>query len=117
MKPNPIAMKHCDWVRSEINKLLDAQVIHNSHSSWSAPIVVMPKENGGKCLVLNVRALNKVTQKFAWPMPRVEDTFQSLTVLSTSQHLISMVGTITYSLMKILFPKQLLHLLLENMNI
>ena len=31
-KPYPIAMKHYDWVRSEINKLLDAQVIHSSHS-------------------------------------------------------------------------------------
>ena len=29
----PIAMKYYDWVRSEINKLLDAQVIHSNHSS------------------------------------------------------------------------------------
>ena len=41
-----IAMKHYGWVRSEINKLLDAQVIHNSHSSWSAPITVVPKGDG-----------------------------------------------------------------------
>ena len=37
----PIAMKHYEWVRSAINKLLDAWVIHNNHSSWSAPVIVV----------------------------------------------------------------------------
>ena len=45
-KPYPIAMKCYDLVRSEINKLLDAQVICNSHSSWSAPIIVVPMGDG-----------------------------------------------------------------------
>ena len=45
--PYPITRKHDDWVRSEINKLLDAQVIHSSHSSWSAHIVVVPKGDCG----------------------------------------------------------------------
>ena len=58
----PLHMKQYDWVRSEINKLLDAQVIHNSNFSWSAPIIVVPKGDGGKCLVVDYRALNKVTQ-------------------------------------------------------
>ena len=47
-KPYPIAMKHYDWVKSEIEKLLAAKVICPSHSSWSAPIIVVPKGNGGK---------------------------------------------------------------------
>ena len=36
-KPYPIAMKHYDWVKNEINKLLYAKVIHSSYSSFSAP--------------------------------------------------------------------------------
>ena len=63
-KPYPIAMKHYEWVRNEIEKLLAAKVIHSSHSSWSAPIIVVPKGDGGKCLVIDYRALNKVTRKF-----------------------------------------------------
>ena len=43
-KPYPVAMKHYQWVKEEINKLLEAGVIRNSHSSWSAPIIVVPKE-------------------------------------------------------------------------
>ena len=71
-------MKHYNWVKNEIEKLLAAKVIHSSHSSWSAPIIVVPKGDGGKCLVIDYRALNKVTRKFTWPMPKVEDIFSKL---------------------------------------
>ena len=77
-KPYPIAMKHYNWVKNEIEKLLAAKVICSSHSSWSAPIIVVPKGNGGKCLVIDYRALNKVTRKFTWPMPKVKDIFSKL---------------------------------------
>ena len=77
-KPYPIAMKHYDWVKTEIEKLLATKVICPSPSSWSAPIIVVPKGNGGKCLVIDYRALNKVTRKFTWPMPKVEDIFSKL---------------------------------------
>ena len=94
----PITMKHYDWVRSEINKLLDAQVIHSSYSSWSAPIIVVPKGDGGKHLVINYRVLNKVTWKFV--CKGLKTSFQSWMMLSTSQHSISMLVTSTYPLMK-----------------
>ena len=77
-KPYPIAMKHYEWVKDEIEKLLATKVICTSHSSWSAPIIVVPKGEGGKCLVIDYRALNKVTRKFTWPMPKVEDIFSNL---------------------------------------
>ena len=77
-KPYPVAMKHYQWVKEEIDKLLEAGVIRNSHSSWSAPIIVVPKGDGDKRLVIDYRALNKVTRKFVWPMPKVEDIFSQL---------------------------------------
>ena len=77
-RPCPLAMKHYDWVKSEIEKLLPVKVICSSCSSWSAPIIVVPKGDGGKCLVIDYRALNKVTRKFTWPMPKVEDIFSKL---------------------------------------
>ena len=63
-KPYPIAMKNYQRVKDEIEKLLATKVIHTSHSSWSAPIIGVPKRDGGKCLVIDYRALNKVTRKF-----------------------------------------------------
>ena len=56
-------MKHYQWVKDEIEKLLATKAICTSHSSWSAPTIVVPKGDGGKCLVIDYRALNKVTRK------------------------------------------------------
>ena len=89
-KPYPITIKHYQWVKEEIEKLLAAKVIHSSRSSWSAPIIVVPKGDGGKHLVIDYRALNKVTRKFTWPMPKVEDIFSKLnraTYFTTLDHL------------------------------
>ena len=69
-KPYPIVMKHYNWVKNEIEKLLAAKVIHSSHSSWSAPIIVVPKGDAGKCLVIDYRALNKVTGNLHGPCPK-----------------------------------------------
>ena len=77
-KPYPVALKHYNWVKEEIDKLLEAGVIRNSHSSWLASIIVVPKGDGGKRLIIDYRALNKVTRKFVWPMPKLEDIFSQL---------------------------------------
>ena len=45
-KPYPITMKHYEWVKEEIEKLLTAKVICSSRSSWSVPIIVVPKGDG-----------------------------------------------------------------------
>ena len=77
-KPCALALKHYDWVRDEIYKLLKAGVILESHSSWSAPIVVVQKSDGGKRLCMDFRALNAITRTCEWPMPRVKDIFAKL---------------------------------------
>ena len=77
-KPYPIAMKHYEMVKDEIEKLFATKVIHTSLSSWSAPIIVVPKGDRGKHLVIDYRALNRVTRKFTWPMPKVKDIFSKL---------------------------------------
>ena len=45
-KPYSITMKNYQWVKEEIEKLLAAKVICSSRSSWSAPIIVVPKGDG-----------------------------------------------------------------------
>ena len=104
-KPYPIAMKHYDWVKNEIEKLLTAKVICSSCSSWSAPIIVVPKGDGGKCLVIDYRALNKVTRKFIWPMPKVEDIFSKLNRATYFTTLDLHAGYHHISLDKSLIPK------------
>ena len=47
-KPYAITMKNYQWEKEEIKKLLTAKVIHSSRLSWSAPIIIVPKGDGGK---------------------------------------------------------------------
>ena len=84
-KPYPIVMKNYQWVKDEIEKLLTAKVICSSRSSRSAPIIVVPKGDSGKQLVIDYRALNKVTRKFTLSMPKVEDIFSKLNGAKYSQ--------------------------------
>ena len=49
-KPYNLALNHYDWVK-ETDKLLEAGVIWENHSSWSPPTVVVPKGDGGKGFV------------------------------------------------------------------
>ena len=77
-KPYTLALKHYDWVKEEIDILLEAGVTRESHSSWSAPIVVFPKGDGRKRLCVDYRALNAIIRTYVWPMPRVEDIFSKL---------------------------------------
>ena len=82
-------MKHYQWVREGIEKLLIAKVICSIRSSWLMLIIVVPTGDGGKHLVIDYRALNKVTRKFTWPMPKVEDIFSKLngaTYFTTLDH-------------------------------
>ena len=65
-------------MNAEIDKLLEAGVIRESDSSWSAPIVVAPKGDGGKRLCIDLRALNAITRTFIWPIPRVIDILARL---------------------------------------
>ena len=77
-KPYPIAIKHYQWFKEEINNLPTTKLIWRSWSSWSAPIIDVPRGDGWKCLVIDYHALNKVTWKFIWPMLKVEVNFSQL---------------------------------------
>ena len=115
-KPYPIAMKNYQWVKEEIEKLLTAEVINNSRSSWSVPIIVVPKGDGGKQLAINYHALNKVSRKFTLPMPKVEDIFSNLNGAKYFSTLDLLVGYHHIPLDKSSIPKQHSIHLLANMN-
>ena len=65
-------------MKAETDKLLEAGVIRESDSIWSAPVVVVPKWDYGKRLCIDFRALNAITRSFVWPMSRVEDILARL---------------------------------------
>ena len=77
-KPYTLAIKHHEWVKEEIDKLLEAGVKRENHSSWSAPIVVVTKGDGGKRMCVDYRALNAISRTYIWPMPTIDNILAKL---------------------------------------
>lgn len=64
-------------LKLELNKLLDAGVIEECESPWSAPVVLVPKKDGGVRLCVDYRGLNAVTKADSYPLPRMDDLLHS----------------------------------------
>ena len=77
-RPRPVPMRIRKEVEKEIDNLLTAGLIVPSSSEWSSPIVVVKKKDGGIRLCVDYRALNDVTVKDSFPLPRIDDLLNSL---------------------------------------
>jgi hypothetical protein len=62
----------------QIQDLLDKGWIRPSDSPWGSPVLFVPKKDGSWRMCIDYRALNKVTVKNGWPLPRIEDLFDKL---------------------------------------
>ncbi|KAL4007870.1 hypothetical protein ACER0C_001722 [Sarotherodon galilaeus] len=65
-------------VRAHINQLLEAQVIRESSSPYTSPIVLVRKKDGSLHLCVDYRLLNSKTRKDAFPLPRIEESLDAL---------------------------------------
>ena len=77
-RPRPVPLRIRKAVETEVNKLLAAGIVVPSSSEWSSPIVVVKKKDGGIRLCVDYRALNDVTVKDSFPLPRIDDLLNAL---------------------------------------
>ncbi|MES9880794.1 MAG: reverse transcriptase family protein [Sedimenticola sp.] len=71
-------MHRREEVKRHVEEMLDHQVIQPSYSPWSSPIVMVPKKDGSTRFCVDYRRLNAVSKKDAYPLPRIDDTLDSL---------------------------------------
>jgi hypothetical protein len=65
-------------LKKQIGELLEKGYIRPSTSPWAAPLLFVEKNDGTKRMCIDYRALNEVTVKTKYPLPRIEDLFDQL---------------------------------------
>ncbi len=67
-----------DELKKQIDELLEAGFIRPSESPWGAPVLFASKKDGTLRLCIDYRALNRLTKKNSYPLPRIDDIFDQL---------------------------------------
>ncbi|GMH44677.1 hypothetical protein BSKO_12629 [Bryopsis sp. KO-2023] len=62
-----------DEVKAQVDYLLEQKKIKPSESPWGAPILFVPKKDGGLRMCVDYRWINKVTVKNRYPLPLPEE--------------------------------------------
>jgi hypothetical protein len=65
-------------LKEHIKELLEKGLVCPSSSPWGAPVIFVPKKDDTQRLCVDYRALNEVTVKNKYPLPRIDDLFNQL---------------------------------------
>jgi hypothetical protein len=65
-------------LKKQIDELSEKGYIRPSTSPWVAPVLFVGKKDGTRRMCIDYRALNVVTIKKKYPLPRIEDLFDQL---------------------------------------
>ena len=76
--PYRLPFSQRQMVQEHIDEMLKAGVISPSQSPWASPIVIVDKKDGSKRFCVDLRALNRITKKNSYPLPRIDDILASL---------------------------------------
>lgn len=68
-----LAPDELDELRSTLQTLVDKKFIQPSTSPFGAPILFVKKKDGSKRMVIDYRALNKITVKNKYPLPLIDE--------------------------------------------
>ena len=73
-----IAPPLVEEVREHLQEMLDGGAIWPSQSPWCNAVVLVRKKDGGLRFCIDFRRLNSRTKKDAYPLPRMQETMESM---------------------------------------
>ena len=65
-------------IEDNLKEMADQGIISPSQSPWAAPVILAPKKDGSLRFCIDYRKLNAMTVRDAYPIPRIDDTLDSL---------------------------------------
>ena len=68
-----------DEIKRLLTEMQEKNTIAPSKSPWASPIVLVLKKDGSLCFCVDYCKVNKITHKDAYPIPRIDDTLDTLT--------------------------------------
>nr|AAS07216.1 putative retrotransposon gag protein [Oryza sativa Japonica Group] len=77
-RPYRMAANELAEVKRQIEELEGKGYVRPSSSPWGAPVLLVKKKDGSERMVIDYRALNEVTIKNKYPLPRIDDLFDQL---------------------------------------
>ena len=66
------------YLREEVQYLLDNDFIEPSQSEWSSPCILVPKPDGTFRMCTDYRKVNSVTKTDTFPIPRIDDCIDNI---------------------------------------
>ena len=77
-RPYRMAATELAELKKQLEELQRIGFIRPSSSPWGAPVLFVKKKDGSMRLCVDYRALNEVTIKNKYPLPRIDDLFYQL---------------------------------------
>ena len=67
-----------DRIKQMVDQMQKQGIVQPSKSPWASPVVLVPKKDGSLRFCVDYRKLNSITRKDVYPLPRVDDIFDTL---------------------------------------
>jgi len=67
-----------ELIKAQVDRMLELEIIEPSQSEWASPVVLIPKPDGSPRFCIDYLQLNERTVRDSYPLPRMDDCFDSL---------------------------------------
>ncbi|OWZ06163.1 hypothetical protein PHMEG_00021619 [Phytophthora megakarya] len=85
---SPIMLKRRHHAQTEdatvdeyVDEMLGAEIVEESDGAWGFSVVLVKKRDGSVRFCVDYRALNRVTKRDVYPLPRIDETLEAFHLL------------------------------------